>query len=211
MEKLCAKNSQLKPGNQLPEVPRKTKNGKAMREKFSTQTRETVTGGSLKSLDAMRLESMGIPYSRNRRMAHPNLLGHRPSAPVGRIPRCRLQGGFYNGLNQLGIQPLMARSMRCVFSESCWPFFHKAVTPKQNGWARGAQLLGNRMVGFPLGGQKANTRTQHHPLRRRLRTNPRFQHCSLFQTHRQNVGCFPHETSLQGGRSYCKDITVTLH
>jgi hypothetical protein len=73
----------------------------------------------------MRLQAVRVPDPRPAGMADSLHFRHRPRAPVSRIFRLRVQGGFYDRIDFLGRQTLDAQSMWGVLRQTQRPAFSK--------------------------------------------------------------------------------------
>jgi hypothetical protein len=98
----------------------------------------------------MRLQAVRVPDPRHAGMADSLPFRHCPRAPVGRIFRLRVQGGFYDRIDFLGRQSLDAQAMGGVLRQARRACFLETFPPKQNGRTRGTQLIGNGVIGSSI-------------------------------------------------------------
>jgi len=143
-------------------------------------------------LDPVRLQTMRLPDSGDRHVAHAHLFGQRSRAPMRRGRRPRMQRSLDDKVHRLVLRLSRTLSMRSIFPDSRRPLFLKAVSPKNDRRPGGVQALGDRIVRNAVGGQKANARPKDNPLRRSARLNPGLQGPSLFWCHMQWLGWVPH-------------------
>ena len=172
---------------------------------------EVFVRRQLECFDAMRLQSVGLPDAGHRSMADASRLGHRPRTPMGCAGRMSLEGSINNRFHGLLVGTTRTPAMRRIFADSGGAEFFKTASPQKNRRARDPQTFGNRVIGLPVGGRQADTRSQDDSLRGRFRVDPSFQSSSLFRGHSQTGGWLPHAEIVTQTSHHCKCITVTLH
>lgn len=165
----------------------------------------------LKRLDAVGLQSVGLPNAGNSRMADSDFFGQSPGAPMRRVSWNRMEGSIDNQLDRLGIGPSGTPTVGGIFGDARRAEFSKSRSPQEDGRTGNSKAFSDGVVGLAFGCRETDARPQNDSLRSRLGANPGFQCLSLLRGHGQNVCWFPHGPSVSQSTLYCKYVTETLH
>ena len=136
---------------------------------------------SLKVLDQMRLQAVGVPDAPHAGLADARRCRHRARAPVRGVGRFLMRGHLHDLLHAaIGDGACSARS-RCVLLQSGDAAFQKALAPPRRLLRRDAHPPRDLLVLQTLGGQQHDPRPLHHTRRRRALSRQTLQRSSLLE------------------------------
>ncbi len=129
---------------------------------------EKRIGGQFEGLCAMRLKGESSPDTAYGALAHAGASGHRTSAPVSSVVRCRLQCQSDDSLH-VGVGDLAGRTRPRLVKQPIQASFDKSTTPLPHGLGREPHLSTHCFVGLTFGAAKYQPST----LGQRLRCLPK--------------------------------------
>ena len=151
-------------------------------------------------IDQMGLQVVLLPDATDSRFTQTLGFGHSPRAPMRRIRRRRMQGGFNHGFDFTRRDFRNTTRPGGVFFQAGKPESQKALSPQLDGGTRDLQFAGDVVIEHPGSRFQNDVGALDQPRRKASATRPRFQNALFLGRQDDFWGCSAHRA-----RAYTKN------